>query len=201
LHYFSIDTHERKVIPFILAAIAIALTALFQKIGTVFFGQVPQWVTPPSAFAIYGLFYTAFEHYLWKSKYLHLLGLVKAPIIQGDWMATMSSSLDDYKKEFVTPIYISQTWTRIHIFLEGNDAFSHSKNASIELMGSSRISFIYVYQSEKKPEFSNSEYMHFGTCRLIGNINHEGKAAHFDGSYYTDKSRNSYGSLKLERKN
>jgi len=200
VHYLSIETPERKVVPFILAAVAIGITTAIQSIAAALKWYIPSWISSPSAFAIYGLLYTGFENYFWRWSLFRSLGLIRVPNLKGEWNSTMSSSLENFEKEYCGPIFISQTWSRVHIFFNGREAFSHSQSASIVFMGPSRVSFSYVYQSEQRPEFSNNEYLHFGTCRLIGVLGENGIATSLEGSYFTDKSRNTYGRIKFERK-
>ncbi len=199
MHYFSIDSDERKIVPAILAIIAVgANAALLYGVSLIAY-PLPAAATPPSAFVIYGILYLLFDRFAWRWAIVRNIGLVKTPILRGNWKGLMTSSLDDYKKEFGGPIVIDQTWTKIHIYFRGDTAFSHSQSASFVLMSDKHVALTYVYQSEIDPEHSNNDESHFGTCRIEGDLLDDGTAIKFDGSYFTDKGRHTYGKITHER--
>jgi hypothetical protein len=196
MHTLSIDIDERKTVLFVLAVIAVGLNSLFQNLAESFQIKVPP---VPSAFAIYGLLYASFENWIWRWEFLRRFWISKVPILMGRWETTMRSSLDNFEEELSATLVISQSWSKIHVYFDGNEAMSSSLSASIIYMGPTRISLTYLYQSERKPEFTGEEYVHFGTARLSGVLDELGRGMQMVGSYFTDRSRNSYGKINLKR--
>jgi hypothetical protein len=156
-------------------------------------------ITVPSAFVLYGFFWKFFDKYAWKWRFVRTLFGVKAPILKGSWEALMRSTLDDPSQTFAGKIWIEQTWSTILISYNGPTAISQSHSASIKCLSEKQMALTYIYQSENRPQATQEEYIHFGTCRVLGDIETNGTVEMLQGSYFTDRSRKSYGEIIHQR--
>ena len=131
---------------------------------------------------------------------LYRLRLVQTPNLNGVWTARLSSSLDEYQKEFEATVYIHQTWSRISLCYETEDLLGESLMASFRVITEDRVMLNYEYRSKKKPEFSNEEFMHHGLSHIMIPVVNGVVTDKLSGDYYTDRSRQSYGKIILIRK-
>jgi len=93
--------------------------------------------------------YITFTKYLWKWKFLHEIGLVGVPNLNGTWKGHLYSSADpsdipskeivndgrqiEDKTKMKTKIEIEQTWDQILVTLDGAESASSSQAATILL--------------------------------------------------------------------
>jgi hypothetical protein len=64
MHGYSIDSSERKIVPLLLALLAIALAWASSKFLAIAHLAVPWWLDAPSSLAFYGALYGLFDRYL-----------------------------------------------------------------------------------------------------------------------------------------
>lgn len=76
MHGYSTDSSERKLVPLLLASVAIALAWVWSRILAVMDLSVPWWLDAPSGLAFYGALYALFDRYLWRNGLFSKLGLV-----------------------------------------------------------------------------------------------------------------------------
>jgi len=157
---------------------------------------MPEWVPIPSAFAIYGILYKLFDLHIWKWKLLNRMGVIFTPDMSGDWEMTTYSSVTDYLIPYSGNLKISQTWNKISLYLDGEKFIGTSTMASFDMRTKKSFSLKWEYLSQKKPEFSDQDYMHYGMTRIL---KEEGSES-ISGDYYTDRSRHSYGKVTLIKK-
>lgn len=193
MHGYSINSQERKYIPFFLAAVSIGLTFLLKMIP-----EMPQWIPIPSVLALYGTLYAAFNKYIWRWKCMHRIGAVSTPNLNGEWEMTSNSTKTDQKVNYHGKLYIDQTWTEINIFFDGNIATSNSLMASINFLNHKKYSIEWEYLSKKKPEHSDEEYMHYGLTRLELDLGNALETI-LRGDYFTDRSRHNYGEVEIKK--
>src|SRR5260370_30832595 len=79
MHGYSTDSSERRIVPLLLALLAIALAWATSKILAATHLGVPWWMDAPSSMAFYGALYTLFDRYLWRNSFAHKLGLARIP--------------------------------------------------------------------------------------------------------------------------
>ena len=193
MHPYSINSEERKVIPFFLAGLSIVVILFAKEIP-----NLPGWIPVPSVFALYGVFYKVFDKLLWKWNFLRTCGVVDTPDMNGKWRMLTRSSMNEYQTEYEGVLTITQTWTKISIYFEGEKALSKSLMAGFDIRTSEAFSLKWEYNSQKKPEFSDEDYIHFGLTRVL--IDNELRPATLKGDYFTDRSRHNYGSVTLIKK-
>src|SRR6266704_2232988 len=85
-HTYSTDSPERRYVPFLIAAAAIGASFgafhILDKYGL----DPPWWASPPiDTMAFYGLFYWAFDRFIWKWRVLRWLDITRVPDVSGEW--------------------------------------------------------------------------------------------------------------------
>src|SRR2546430_10024576 len=83
MHGYSTDSNERKVVPLLLALMAIALAWMSSKFLAVMHLAIPWWLDAPSSMAFYGALYALFDKYLWRNSFVYNMGLVRIPNLTG----------------------------------------------------------------------------------------------------------------------
>jgi len=142
----------------------------------------------------YGVFIGAFDRALWRIPLLHRIGLVKVPVLAGNWRGYVSSSFDEYAVNHEVGVQILQTWTRIAILLQSGSSRSHTLVAAVQVHASDGVVLSYQYQNEPQPGAVETMQIHHGTARLI----YTGRRI-LSGDYYSGRGRQNYGSIYLER--
>lgn len=193
MHTYSINSTERKTIPFFFAGLSIGIILILKNNV-----HMPSWVPVPSVFALYGIFYKVFENWIWKWQWVYDCGVVNTPNLNGEWEMISKSSLHNYEREYKGILSITQTWTEISIHLDGEKFVGDSTMAGFTMRTNNSFTLKWEYLSQKKPEFSEQDYMHYGMTRIMKNGNEE--PMKLSGDYYTDKSRHAYGSVMVIKK-
>jgi hypothetical protein len=192
MHTYSINSNERKYVIGVLGILSIA-TVLILKNNF----MLPSWVPIPSVFAIFGFLYWLFDQVIWKWKIFYNR-LISTPNLNGQWTMLLKSSLDGYKEEYEGTLTITQTWTHIYLFMDGEKATGTSTMAGIEIQTAHHFVLKWEYLSQRKPEFAEKEYMHYGMTRVT--IQKGVTPETFKGDYYADRSRHSFGPVTLIKK-
>lgn len=199
MHNYSINNDYKLRIFFMLSALSL-LTIAIAKEWIMSFGSQAIYFSVPSAFTVYGIFYLFFTKYIWKCSFLHTLGLVKTPIVEGEWIGKLRSSVDEFKIGHDIKINIHQTWDQISICLDGNTAESESKMANFRVINPSFCDFEWGFVSTNKPEFSNESYICNGVAKVrLSLIKKNEISDSITGVYYTDKGTHTFGSITLQR--
>ncbi|MET3881353.1 hypothetical protein [Niastella sp. OAS944] len=191
MHTYSINSDERKTVIGVLGILSISTILILKN-----YINTPSWMPVPSAFAVFGTFYWLFDQVLWKLPWLNRL--LSTPNLNGTWTMLMKSSIDNYATEYEGILTITQTWTKIYIFLDGEKATSRSIMAGIEVQTSSLFTLKWEYLSQRKPEFANNEYMHHGMTSVM--IKPCISPLMLKGDYYADRSRHSSGPVTIIKK-
>src|SRR6266567_345217 len=90
MHGYSTDSNERRIVPLVLALLAIALAWTSSKFLGAVHLAIPWWIDAPSSMAFYGGLYALFDKYLWRKSLARKLGLVRIPnggSLEGDYYA------------------------------------------------------------------------------------------------------------------
>src|SRR5467141_686252 len=111
MHGYSTDSSERRIVPLLLALLAIALAWATSKFLAAAHLSVPWWADAPSSMAFYGALYGLFDRYLWRNSYVRKLGLVRIPNLTGRWRGYLITSFDGHAKRHDLMINIFQSWT------------------------------------------------------------------------------------------
>jgi hypothetical protein len=194
MHGYSTDSNERRVVPFFLAALAIALAWLLSRLLAATHFSVPWWVDAPSSMGLYGALYTLFDKHLWRSRFIRKLGLVRVPNLTGRWRGFLTSSFDAHVKQREVKVQISQTWTQISIALSTATSQSRSCVAAIQVADPDCITLIYQYENHPQASALRNMHMHFGTAMLrISN------SSFLVGDYYAGPDRGTFGRIACSR--
>ncbi len=194
MHPYATDSNERKIVPFILAALAIAMAWVFGWVLGSLNLRIPWWLDAPSAFAFYGIVYSLMNRKLWRLSVLRTLGLVRVPILEGRWQGQITTSFDEHATRHDVDVRIVQTWTRMKITLRGKDSASESLAATLITDVPSTAILSYQYRNEPLPHAKDTMQIHYGTARL--NLSDPGS---LEGEYYSGRGRHNHGSIYLTR--
>ncbi|HET6929332.1 MAG TPA: hypothetical protein VFI45_03355 [Candidatus Acidoferrum sp.] len=194
MHGYSTDSDERRVVPLFLALLAISLAWFSSKILVVIHLSLPWWVDAPSLMAFYGVLYTLFDRYLWRSELVCKLGLVKIPNLAGCWRGYLISSFDGHAKRHNLVINIFQTWTQLAVFLATATSISRSCAAVIHIGDPEGVSLIYQYQNQPLADATRTMHMHYGTAML--RVSNGGCLV---GDYYSGRDRRTFGRMCCRR--
>jgi SMODS-associating 2TM, beta-strand rich effector domain len=194
MHGYSTDSGERRVIPLLLASVAIALAWVSSRILVVTHLSVPWWLDAPSSLALYGALYALFDRYLWRNGLAFKLGLVRIPNLTGRWHGYLVSSFDGHAKRHDLIINIFQSWTQIAVFLTTATSMSRSCAAMIQVDDPEGVALIYQYQNQPLAYAMRTMHMHYGTARL--SVSHGGCLV---GDYYAGRDRRTFGRICCRR--
>jgi len=194
MHGYSTDSDERRVVPLLLAFLAISLAWLSSKLLVMIHLPVPWWVDAPSLMAFYGVLYTFFDRYLWRNGLVSKLGLVRIPNLAGRWHGYLISSFDGHAKRHDLMINIFQSWTQITVFLTTATSMSRSSAAMIQVEDPEGVALIYQYQNQPLADAIGTMHMHYGTAML--RVSDDGCLA---GDYYAGRDRRTFGRICCRR--
>src|SRR5882724_3209766 len=193
MHGYSTDSDERRVVPLLLACLAIFLAWLSSKLLVVIHVSVPWWVDAPSIMAFYGALYALFDRYLWRNSLVSKLGLVRIPNLAGQWHGYLISSFDGHAKRHDLIINIFQRWTQITVFLTTATSMSRSSTAMIQVEDPEGVALIYQYQNQPLADAMGTMHRHYGTAMLRVS---DGCLV---GDYYAGRDRRTFGQICCRR--
>jgi predicted pore-forming effector associated with SMODS systems len=194
MHGYSTDSGERRVVPLLLASVAIVLAWVSSRILAITHFSVPWWLDAPSSLAFYGVLYALFDTYLWRNGLVSKLGLARIPNLAGHWNGYLVSSFDGHAKSHDLVINIFQSWTHITIFLITATSVSRSCAAMIQVDDPDGVALIYPYQNQPLADAVKTMHMHYGTAVL--------KVSNGDclsGDYYAGRDRRTFGRICCSR--
>jgi SMODS-associating 2TM, beta-strand rich effector domain len=194
MHGYSTDSDERRVVPLLLACLAIFLAWLSSKVLMAIHLSVPWWLDAPSSLAFYGALYTLFDRYLWRNSLVSKLGLVRIPNLAGRWRGYLISSFDGHVKRHDLMINIFQSWTQITVFLTTATSMSRSSAAMIQVEDPEGVALIYQYQNQPLADAIRTMHMHYGTAML--RVSTDGCLV---GDYYAGRDRRTFGRISCHR--
>jgi len=194
MHGYSTDASERRVVPLLLALLAIALAWASSKFLTVIHLSIPWWLDAPSSMGFYGALYTLFDRYLWRSSFVHRLGLVRVPNLEGRWRGYLITSYDGHAKRYPLMINIFQSWTQIIVYLITPMSMSRSSTAVIQMDDPEGAALIYQYQNQPLADAMKTMHMHYGTAML--RVSNGGCLT---GDYYAGRDRRTFGRICCKR--
>jgi hypothetical protein len=194
MHGYSTDSSERRVVPLLLALLAIALAWVSSALLTALHLSIPWWLDAPSSMTFYGVLYSLFDKHLWRNRFIHKLGLVRVPNMAGRWRGYLTSSFDGHMKRRNLLIHIFQSWTQITIYVTTATSISRSSAAMIQVDDPEGIALIYQYQNQPLADAVKSMHMHFGTAML--RVSAHGCLA---GDYYAGRDRCTFGRICCKR--
>jgi SMODS-associating 2TM, beta-strand rich effector domain len=194
MHGYSTDSGERRVVPLLLASVAIALAWVSSRILAVTHLFVPWWLDAPSSLAFYGALNAIFDRYLWRNGLVSKLGLVRIPNLAGQWHGYLLSSFDGHEKRHHLVITIFQSWTQIAVFFTTATSMSRSCAAVIQVDDPEGVTLIYQYQNQPLADAMKTMHMHYGTAML--RVSNGGCLV---GDYYAGRDRQTFGRIYCRR--
>jgi len=194
MHGYSTDSSERRIVPLLLALLAIALAWATSRFLAAAHLSVPWWVDAPSSLAFYGALYAFFDRYLWRKSFVHKLGLARIPNLTGRWRGYLVTSFDGHAKQRELVIHIFQSWTQMVIYLATATSISRSCAAVMQVDDPEGVSLVYQYESQPLANATRTMHMHYGTAML--RVSNGGCLA---GDYYTGRDRRTFGRICCER--
>ena len=190
MHGYSTDSGERRIVPLLLASVAITLAWLSSKILAVMHLTLPWWLDAPSTLGFYGALYALFDRNLWCNPFVRKLGLVRVPNLTGRWRGYLISSFDGHVKRRDLMINIFQSWTQISVFLTTKTSISRSCAAVIQVDDPDGLSLTYQYRNQPLATAMKTMHMHYGTAML-----QMSDADTLTGDYYAGRDRRTFGRI------
>lgn len=194
MHGYTTDSSERRVVPLLLALLAITSAWVSSRFLSEAHLSIPWWLDAPSSMALYGVLYALFDKYLWRTSPLYKLGLVRIPNLAGRWRGYLITSFDGHSKRHDLMINIFQSWTQIAVYLTTTTSVSRSCAAMIQVDDPEGVALIYQYENQPLSDATKTMHMHFGTAML--RISGGGFLA---GDYYAGRDRRTFGRVCCER--
>src|SRR5713101_1785156 len=170
MHGYSTDSGERRIVPLLLASVAITLAWLSSKILAVMHLSLPWWLDAPSTLGFYGAFYALFDRNLWRGYLI--------------------SSFDGHVKRHDLMINIFQSWTQIAVFLTTETSMSRSCAAVIQVDDPDGLTLTYQYQNQPLANAMRTMHMHYGTAMLRMSDDDT-----LTGDYYAGRDRRTFGRI------
>ncbi len=146
----------------------------------------------------YGLFYKIFDTWIWRFETLRKVGIIKIPNLKGTWQGNISSSHDNYSKEYEAKLEIHQTWTQISVYFESGTSESYSLSGMITAENPVAKAISYEFRNEPRVHALETMHSHRGMARLTLSI--KDKECFLDGEYFTGRDRQTYGRMHFKRK-
>lgn len=189
MHFYSKEFKGTKYIHVLLAVISAAISYFVNShldhLDLRIVGAI-------SFFSVFALLELLFEKYAWRLlTYFPSLGIID---FSGVWKGSLQLGINE--TQYPAEINIRQTWSRILISFEGDDASGRSFSAAVNIdrLGEGEIELVYNYYARSKLTKPRNHFDHYGTAMLRMN----GSDKRISGEYFTEKSRNSFGTMSLE---
>lgn len=194
MHAYSGDDPRRiyalGMIATIAVVVAITVNWLFSQQAV-----VPSWLfSAPTLASVFGIGYLAMDRYCWRWAIIRWLGLVETPLIEGEYIGTITSTYQ--QQSLPVRVCVDQTWTRIAVrfeVLNPASSTSISMTAGLRQSGHNHARLTYTYRNQVQPGIADPDMNdHDGTAEL--GIGPTGTA---NGRYYNFRGRQ--GTMVLQR--
>lgn len=189
MHPYATDSSERQLVPLLLAVPAVIAAWIISLLG------LPWWVDDPSVIGCYGIFYAAFNQWLWRWPFLRVIGLVKVPDLNGKWTVAIRSSFDERADAHQAQVRITQTWRSILIRLETAHSRSGSLIAAVLTNDPNDFVLSYEFANTPKPGAVSTMHAHRGSVE----VRFDRDTLVGDGEYYSGRDRENQGTLQFSR--
>src|SRR2546421_10240320 len=117
MHGYSTDSNERRVVPLLLALMAIALAWMSSKFLAVMHLSIAWRLDAPSSMAFYGALYALFDKYLWRNSFVYNMRLVRIPNLTRRGRGDLITSFDGHTKRHDFMIHLCHSWTQSTVLL------------------------------------------------------------------------------------
>jgi hypothetical protein len=133
-----------------------------------FFPNAPFWIETLSPLAAYGLFYSAFEKYLWHWPIFRSIGIVTTPDVRGRWLGEQLSSYKDANgkaRKSRVIMEIEQTFTSIKVNTYYKNWHTTHTLSSFIAVEDECILFI-MFETTPRVEYTGTASAHKGVIKL-----------------------------------
>jgi SMODS-associating 2TM, beta-strand rich effector domain len=195
---YATDSAERETMSFVFAALSLAIVYLsylgIERLKI----QVPWYLALPSPMGVYWLLQAWFTNVGWRWRWLHNFRIVRIPDLNGNYEGALQSSYDHFTKDYPCRFEIKQTWKSISVTGHFEKSSSFNMVSGISVSGAvPRLT--YEYGNKPRSDAPMGMVAHDGTIGFGVLI--EGDDITLDGDYYTGRSRETYGCVKVQRTN
>jgi hypothetical protein len=199
MHEYSADNRKQERVIYFIAILSIFITPFANYLLSIlidFFNDYIAISYTITTFVVFTILYFLFNKILWRYFYW----ILKIPNLNGVWSCkghsykyTNSSTEYDWESE----ITIKQDWDKIGITqkTKESESFSTSIIGGIKIEDNDEVLLSYVYTNiprNNTPELARHE----GLVKL--RFDKELRSA--SGDYFNDKSRQTYGTMQLSKK-
>lgn len=176
MHRYTIDTGIRERTYIVLAIAAIAMMTSVSLL------QRYDWYhyVAPTTGALYGLLLWAFDHFIWKLRWI--IKATKLPDLNGQWVGVVEREGEEPHE---ITLIVTQTFTRIGLVFSGRHSRSHSISIDIAIDNPNNIQVRYVYYSEPTVTVDTQNKYGEGCTRLAYRVKEGTKV--LEGIYYSMK--------------
>ena len=197
MHPYATDSPERRVVPLLLAAMAILAAWTLPSVLAWLGLSVPWWIDAPSVVGFYTFLHGVFNRWAWKWRPLRWVGLVRVPDLGGEWECRLVSS---FKKntEVDARVTIHQTWQGLQVRLETPQSRSVSRLGSIMIEDPSEFLLNYEFlNTPKQGSAVGTMHAHRGSVEI--RFPRRGKIDGGSGEYYNGRDRENQGQFLIRR--
>ncbi|MCH7484020.1 MAG: hypothetical protein IIA90_02600 [Chloroflexi bacterium] len=155
----------------------------------------PWWLDAPAAFGSATLLIVAFDHWIWRWRFLRWVRLVRTPDFAGQWEGEVRSSFDKHAQIVEVTVTVRQRWTNISVALETGNSRSESRVAAIVTQENGEAELTHTYINQPKSGAVDTMQIHHGTAVMTLTSG----GATLEGDYYTGRGRLNEGRISLRR--
>jgi hypothetical protein len=192
VHVYS--SNDRRATAYGTIALAAVLLAIAANAATDALDIGPAWLfSAPTVAAAFGLLHRLIDTTAWRWPWLHRLGLIQTPVVEGIYEGDLVSSYN--QTTLPIRICIDQSWTGIAIHfevLQPRTSTSSSIAASLSCDGHRRAQLTYTYRNQVHPGVADTDMTdQEGTANVVIDT----ETGVMTGRYFNSRGRQ--GTLNL----
>ena len=130
-------------LPLFIGGAAVTAVWLVQLILSAADWNPPWFLSAPSILGTFGVFFYAFDRWLWRKRLFRLIGWTAVPDLKGSWVGTAQETSTADRDAVDVTVEIEQNWSSISIVLTGNDSRSVSTVAGFETKEAGPTRLVY----------------------------------------------------------
>lgn len=191
MHAYASDSRDRKIMPWVLAIVAVLIAYGFSALVARWKIDVPWWVEAPSIMSVYGLGHLLYNRLVWRWR---LLGrqISGIPDYRGTWFGVQTSSYRE-SVPLGSMMYISQTWTELCVEFVFQKSRSYSLMAVVNVTPGVTEGLTFEYSNAPRPDAEETMHAHIGLSHF--RLAPDGKS--LEGDYFSGRDRQTIGNMKL----
>jgi hypothetical protein len=194
MHPYVSNVDGRRSLYIVLAAGATVSAFLLREILQSVSVQPPWWIDAPSVLGFFGLYWTVFDHVVWRWRVARWVNWTDAPDLSGSWTATVDTTHEGAPFATQGRVKIRQTASRLSVSIRWDQSRSYSVSGIVQIGGGAEPELIYQYVNEPNPNALATMQIHRGTAwlELVS-------PTELVGEYYSGRGRRQVGKLSLVR--